>query len=77
MNLVVQTGLEPANYTLERRAARPLPFCTKSEISTTYKFEKLFLTASRFGLAETVGVEPTSVFRPINQFVSFLCWSTQ
>ena len=25
---VVQTGLEPANYTLERRAARPLRFCT-------------------------------------------------
>lgn len=24
----VQTGLEPANYTLERRAARPLRFCT-------------------------------------------------
>lgn len=58
---VVQTGLEPANYTLERRAARPLRFCTKREISTTYKFEKLFLTASRFSLAEAVGVEPTSV----------------
>ena len=26
--LVVQTGLEPASHTLERRAARPLRFCT-------------------------------------------------
>ncbi len=27
-DLAVQTGLEPANYTLEGRAARPLRFCT-------------------------------------------------
>ena len=27
-DLAVQTGLEPVNYTLERRAARPLRFCT-------------------------------------------------
>jgi hypothetical protein len=28
LHVAVQTGLEPASHTLERRAARPLRFCT-------------------------------------------------
>ncbi len=31
-DLAVQTGLEPVNHTLERRAARPLRFCTMNAV---------------------------------------------
>ncbi len=45
----VPTGIEPAISCLKDRWLYQFAYGTKSEISTTYKFEKLFLTASRFG----------------------------
>jgi hypothetical protein len=55
----VPTGVEPANSGLKDLWLYQFAYGTKSEISTTYKFEKLFFQPPR--LVEAVGVEPTLI----------------
>jgi hypothetical protein len=62
--VVVQTGLEPASHTLERRAARPLRFCTIDAV----KVEKAVVAHT--------GIEPAltvfeTVALPFGEYVSF------
>jgi hypothetical protein len=62
--LVVQTGLEPASHTLERRAARPLRFCTIDAVQVEKAVD------SHTGIEPALTVFET-VALPFGEYVSF------
>ena len=64
LNLAVQTGLEPVNHTLERRAARPLRFCTINAVQV----EKAVVHTQDLNLQWTV---LRTVALPLGEYVSF------